>query len=130
MKKNLCRAVAAIAVAGAVAWPASSAAIGASAPARRPAPAPTAVEVANTNVHDELAQLAAVGHPASGVDVVRVGAPLGELFEDRRFLANVHVLQDYLNTNDAPALHGSNVAIRDVVAVDGHPDGDVPLFTR
>lgn len=111
-----------IVLALALAWPTTSAASNAS-----PTPA-TPVEVANANVQDELDQLADL-QPGVTVDVVRVGGnDLGDLLQDPRFLANVHALQDHLNTNDAGPLEGADVAIRDLVAID--VDGGVTVFTR
>lgn len=84
---------------------------------------------ANAQVDDALDALrSADRHP---VTVVRVtGTQLQELLRDDRFLGNVHVLQDFLNNNDAGALQGAGVSITDVLALEVRRDGGVVLFAR
>lgn len=84
---------------------------------------------ANAQVDDALDALrSADRHP---VTVVRVtGMQLQELLRDDRFLGNVHVLQDFLNNNDAGALQGAGVSITDVLALEVRRDGGVVLFAR
>ena len=126
--KNARQAIAALVVAGALAWPAASAAAGMTAapPSDQPS---SPVSVANAAVRDELAQLATA--PEGGtIDVVRVGPSLPSLLADPAFVANVHVLQDFLHNHDAGVLVGADVAVRDLVAVDVRPGGDVTVFTR
>ena len=114
-------------VTAALAWPAASAATGTTAPP--PVASSSSVTVANAEVRDELTQLAAA--PAGGtIEVVRVGAPLPDLLQDPSFLANAHVLQRFLHDHDAGVLGGADVAVRDLVAIDVRPDGDVTVYTR
>jgi hypothetical protein len=123
-------ALAAIAIAaGALAWPAGSAATGESTAASSPPAGRAAVVTANAQVRQELDELA-VAPDGGTIEVVPVGAALTGLLEDEGFLGNVHILQDHLNNHDARVLNGADVAITDLVAIDVRPGGDVVVFTR
>ena len=123
--KNPRLAVAALAAAGALAWPAVSAATGVASPTDGASDA----AVANDRVHQELDQLATTPEGAP-LEVVRVGPSVRELLDDEQFLDNVHVLQRHLQTRDAGALGGADVAITELVAIDVRADGTVLVFTR
>lgn len=126
---NVRKAIAGIVVAGALAWPASSAATATGGSPTRGAIPAANVETANANVDGELAELADV-RPGATVEVVPVGPRLHGLLQDPGFLANVHRLQAFLNDHDAGALSGADVPIRDLVAVDVRPDGGITVFAR
>lgn len=125
--RNPRTALAAFVLVGALALPSGTAASGASAPA---APAPAPVVAANASVLEAIQEIGAV-HRQGTIEVVKVDhASLSGLVQDRRFLDNVHVLQDFLHNNDAGVLKGADVAITELLAVDVEADGDVVIFTR
>lgn len=126
--RNLRTAVAAIVAAGVLAGPAGSAAIG-SVPAPRGGGSSAAVVSANARVHHAIDELPDVDDDAT-LEVVRVGEPLQDLLERPHFLDNVHLLQDHLSNNDAGALAGADVSIRDLLAIDIRSGHEVILFTR
>ena len=129
MRNTRTIAVAVLAFGSVLAWPLGWAPSGATSEAHDP-PAEPAVVVANTQVGDALDGLRS-GELAGPVTVVRVtGTQLQELLRDDRFLGNVHVLQDFLNNNDAGALRGADVSITDVLALEVRRDGGVVLFAR
>ena len=125
--------VAVIAFGAALAWPLGWAPSGATSGATSEGHgklAEPAVVTANAQVDDALDGLRS-GELAGPVTVVRVtGTQLQELLRDDRFLGNVHVLQDFLNNNDAGALQGADVSITDVLALQVRRDGGVVLFSR
>lgn len=127
--KYLRTAVAGIIALGILAMTAGLGATGPAGAAPHAADAPADVVAANAAVHEALGQLALLPR-AKAIDVVRVDAPLADLLRRPGFLENVHVLQDFLNNNPAPALNGADVGITEVLALDIRSDGAITLFTR
>ena len=128
--KNARRAGAALVLSISLAVPAAAAADGPAAPPPRPTdPRTSAVVQANAAVDEAIEELR-VGAGDATVEVVRVGDAARRLVRDRRFLENVHALQDFLNNHDAGGLAGADVAIVDLLAVDVRRDGHLVVFAR